>query len=85
MKTIISANIDANLARDLKKITKGARSRTIERAVRKYLDEKDSFELEDIETLNLIQELAFRKELPDSAKQYLRSLYNEVRLSIKDD
>ena len=85
MKTIISANIDANLARSLKKITKGARSRTIERAIRKYLDEKDTFEIEDIETLNLIIELAFRKELPDSAKQYLRSLYNEVKDKIKDD
>ncbi len=78
MKTIISANIDTKLARRLKKITKGARSRTIERAIRKYLDEKDTFELEDVETLALIMELAFRKELPDSSKQYLKSLYYEI-------
>jgi len=80
-KSIISANIDTDLVKQLKGKTKGTRSRTIERALRKYLDEQDSFALEDIPTLKLIMELAFRKELPDSAKQYLRSLYNEVKES----
>jgi metal-responsive CopG/Arc/MetJ family transcriptional regulator len=80
-KSIISANIDTDLVKQLKGKTKGTRSRTIERALRKYLDDQDSFALEDVPTLKLIMELAFRKELPDSAKQYLRSLYNEVKES----
>jgi metal-responsive CopG/Arc/MetJ family transcriptional regulator len=78
-KSIISANIDTDLVKQLKGKTKGTRSRTIERALRKYLDDQDSFALEDVPTLKLIMELAFRKELPDSTKQYLRSLYNEVK------
>ena len=85
MKSIISANIDTNLAKDLKKITKGARSRTIERALRKYLDEKDDFALEDIDTLSLILELGYRSDIPDSAKQYLRALYMEIKQSISDE
>lgn len=80
-KSIISANIDTDLVKQLKGKTKGTRSRTIERALRKYLNDQDSFALEDVPTLKLILELAFRKELPDSAKQYLRSLYNEVKES----
>lgn len=79
MKSIISANIDTSLAKELKKISKGARSRTIERALRKYLDEKDTFVIEDVDTLSLVLELAYRPELPDSARQYLTALYRELK------
>lgn len=85
MKSIISANIKTELAKRLKKITKGARSRTIERALEKYLDEKDNFVIEDIETLSLILELGYRKDIPDSAKQYLRALYLEIKSTISDE
>ena len=85
MKSIISANIDTNLAKELKKITKGARSRTIERALRYYLDGKTDFALEDVDTLKLILELAHRKNIPESARQFLKALYLEIKMIFEEN
>ena len=85
MKSIISANIDTSLAKELKKITKGARSRTIERALKYYLEGKTNYALEDVETLRLILELAHRADIPESAKQYLKALYLEIKHTISDE
>ena len=85
MKSIISANINTKLAEKLKKITKGARSRTVERAIRNYLEEKEAYSIMDESTLDILTELRCRPEISDSAKQYLRALWAEVRDLISDD
>ena len=79
MKTIISANIDVNLAMRLKDKTKGTRSRVIERALKAYLDEKEAFTIEDVSTQKLLLEVLFRNELSDSQKEILRHIYLEVK------
>lgn len=79
MKTVISANIDTSLAKELKKITKGARSRTIERALKLYLKDAEHYDIDDIDTPRLILHLAYRKEIPESAKQFLKALYLELQ------
>ena len=53
-KTIISANIPVSLADRLKSKTKGTRSRVIERALRAYLDDKEAFDVTDLETRTLM-------------------------------
>ena len=58
-KSIISANIDTDLVKKLKMKTKGTRSRTIERAIRAYLDGETDFNLLDVPEDKLIQALIF--------------------------
>lgn len=77
-KTIISANIPVSLASRLKNKTKGTRSRVITRALTNYLDEKDNFDIEEVETKTLFLELAFRNELSDMQKTILRQMYQEL-------
>lgn len=68
MKTIISANIPVSLALRLKGKTKGTRSRVISRALKAYLDEKDAFNITDIETRTLLAVLHARDEISDTLK-----------------
>jgi len=77
-KTIISANIPVQLADRLKNKTKGTRSRVIERALRNYLDEKDSFDIEEITTEDLLLELMYRQDLPKSHRQMLNTIWLEL-------
>ena len=79
MKTVISANVPIGLAIRLKDKTKGTRSRVIARALEAYLDEKEAFNIEDIPTEKLLLELFFRKELTDSQKEIVRSIWKEVK------
>lgn len=79
MKTVISANVPIGLAIRLKDKTKGTRSRVIARALEAYLDEKEAFTIEDITTEKLLLELFFRKELTDSQKEIVRSIWKEVK------
>jgi metal-responsive CopG/Arc/MetJ family transcriptional regulator len=58
-KSIISANIDTELVKKLKHKTKGTRSRTIERAIRAYLDGESDFNLLDVPEDKLIQALIY--------------------------
>ena len=54
-KSVISANIDTNVAIRLKKLTKGTRSKTIERAIVAYLDAETDFKLLDVPFDKIIQ------------------------------
>ena len=49
-KSIISANIDTNLVKELKMKTKGTRSRIIERAIRAYLNGETDYSIVDVST-----------------------------------
>ena len=51
-KSIISANIDTELVKKLKSKTKGTRSRTIERAIRAYLNAESDYSIVDVPTKN---------------------------------
>lgn len=68
MKTVISANIPVELALRLKGKTKGTRSRVIERSLRAYLDAKESFDISDIPTRQLLACAHGRKDISDTLK-----------------
>lgn len=70
-RTIISANIDVDLVKELKKKTKGTRSRVIERALRAYLNDKEAFNLSDVETHSLIINLKNREGISEQLKALL--------------
>ena len=71
MKTIISANIPVSLAMRLKGKTKGTRSRVISRALKAYLDEKDAFDITDIETRQMMAVLHARDDISETLKMAL--------------
>tara|TARA_R110001599_G_C12013243_1_gene638233 strand:- start:145 stop:390 length:246 start_codon:yes stop_codon:yes gene_type:complete len=58
--------LDIDLVKKLHKyVARGNRSRYVQMAIRKRLDGEDNFELEDIETLELLAELRYRRDLPE--------------------
>lgn len=59
-KSIISANIDSDLVKELKMKTKGTRSRIIERAIRAYLDAETDYSIVDVPTNKLVAVLMAR-------------------------
>ena len=59
-KSIISANIDTELVKKLQMKTKGTRSRTIERAIRAYLDGESDYSIVDVSTKKLATVLMSR-------------------------
>jgi hypothetical protein len=70
-KTIISANIPVSLADRLKNKTKGTRSRVIERALTAYLNDKDAFDITDVETRSLMIHLKNREEISEQLRVLL--------------
>jgi hypothetical protein len=79
MKTIISANVPIGIAIRLKDKTKGTRSRVVARALEAYLDEKDAFDITDVDTQSLVMELIYRKDISKSQKSYLTEMWKELR------
>ena len=59
-KSIISANIDSDLVKELKMKTKGTRSRIIERAIRAYLKGETDYSIVDVPERKLIAVLLER-------------------------
>lgn len=59
-RSIISANIDTNLVRELQMKTKGTRSRIIERAIRAYLNGESDFSIVDVPTRKIVAVLLGR-------------------------
>ena len=59
-RSIISANIDSDLVKELKMKTKGTRSRIIERAIRAYLDAETDYSIVDVPTRKLVAVLMAR-------------------------
>ena len=80
MKTIISANIPVKLAEKLKNKTKGTRSRVITRALDAYLADKEAFDITDVDTMMLVMELIYRKDITPSQKAYLTEMWQELRI-----
>ena len=71
MKTIISANIPVSLAQQLQGKTKGTRSRVVTRALTAYLNDKEAFDISDIETRTLIIALKNRAEISEQLRTLL--------------
>lgn len=59
-KSIISANIDSELVKELRMKTKGTRSRIIERAIRAYLKGETDYTIVDVDERKLIAVLLER-------------------------
>lgn len=59
-RSIISANIDTKLVKQLQLKTRGTRSRIIERAIRAYLDGETDFTVFDVPTDKLVAVLLGR-------------------------
>ncbi len=76
MKTIISANIPIDLAIRLKDKTKGTRSRVIERALRAYLDEKEAYDIGDIDSRTLLAVLHGRDDVSPTMKAMILAEMN---------
>lgn len=79
MKTVISANIPVKLAERLKTKTKGTRSRVISRALEAYLDEKEAYNLDDLEIESILMHLFYRKELSTMNRTLIRQMYLEMK------
>ena len=70
-RTVISANISVDVAKQLKHKTKGTRSRVVERALRAYLADMDAFDITDVETRSLIIHLKNREEISEQLRALL--------------
>ena len=58
--------LDIELVKKLHKyVARGNRSRYVEMSIQKRLDGEDSFDLEDTETLDLLAELRYRRDIPE--------------------
>lgn len=79
MKTVISANVPVSLATRLKDKTKGTRSRVITRALEAYLDEKEAYDLNDLDIEFILMHLFYRNELSDMNKTLIRQMYLEMK------
>jgi len=78
MKTVISANIPIAIAIRLKDKTKGTRSRVVARALEAYLDEKDGFDMYEIEIRDIFNHLMARSELTKTQRELIYMMKKEV-------
>jgi len=79
MKTIISANVPIALAIRLKDKTKGTRSRVISRALKAYLDEKDAFDMWEIDVVEILNHVRDRPELSKSQREMIYLIKEELK------
>ena len=79
MKTIISANIPISLAIRLKDKTKGTRSRVIARALQAYLDEKDAYDMWEMDVVDIILHLAARPEISNTQRELLFQMKEDLK------
>jgi len=58
--------LDIDLVKRLhKQVARGFRSNYVERAIEKCLNGDESFDLEDVDILDLLAELTYRRDLPE--------------------
>ena len=85
-RSIISANIDTELVKELQLKTRGTRSRIIERAIRAYLNAETDFSIADCSTKLLATVLYSRLHTENNYKQTsLTLMLKELRDSLGDD
>lgn len=79
MKTVISANIPVGLAQRLKTKTKGTRSRVIARALKAYLDEKDAYDMWEMDILDILNHTIARSELTQTQREVIYRIKEELK------
>ena len=72
--------IDVDLVKQLhKKVPRGYRSQFVERAIRNRINNEETFDIEDISTVQLLAELSYRGELSKTHRMYIMELFREVK------
>jgi len=79
MKTVISANVPIGLAIRLKDKTKGTRSRVVTRALEAYLNEKDAYDMWEIDIVQILNHLYARPELTMTQREIVYQMKMELR------
>lgn len=79
MKTVISANVPIGLAIRLKDKTKGTRSRVVARALQAYLDERDAFDMWEMNIVDIILHLAARPELSNTQRELILQMKEDLK------
>ena len=85
-RSIISANIDTDLVKQLQLKTRGTRSRIIERAIRAYLDAETDYSIVDVPTKKLATVLMSRLQKKNNYNHTpLTLMLLELREGLGDD
>ena len=79
MKTVISANVPIGLAIRLKDKTKGTRSRVISRALEAYLDEKDAYDMWEMDMVDILNHVLARNELTRTQREVIYQIKEELK------
>ena len=79
MKTVISANVPIGLAIRLKDKTKGTRSRVIARALEAYLDEKDAYDMWEMDMVDILNHVIARSELTRTQREVIYQIKEELK------
>jgi len=71
--------LDVDLVKRLhKKVPRGFRSQYVNDAITNKLNNEEEYFLEDVQTQAVLLDLAYRLDLPKSARMYLQELYREI-------
>ena len=80
MRQQILFTLSSELIKRLKKtVSSGNRSYYVEEAIKNRLNEEEKFDIEDIDTLDLLKELAYRGELGRDRRQLISEWFRELR------
>ena len=80
MRQQILFTLPSDLIKRLKQtISSGNRSEFVAKAVKKRLDKQDEFHLDEVSTLDLLGELAYRGELGRDRRQLVSEWFRELR------
>lgn len=78
--------LDVELVKRLhKQVARGFRSNYVERAIEKCLNGDESFDLEDVDLLDLLCELSYRRELPEWFQSQVILARKELDWGKKDE
>ena len=79
MKTVISANIPISTAIKLKDKAKGTRSMVISKALEAYLEQRDAFDMYDIDIIDILNHLYTRHELSPTMREIVYQMKTELK------
>jgi hypothetical protein len=74
---LFTLNVDL-VKRMHREVARGFRSNFVERAIKKQLDAEDAFDLEDVDVLDILAELTYRRELPEWFRSQVMLVRKEV-------
>ena len=74
---LFTLNVDL-VKRMHREVARGFRSNFVERAIEKQLNAEDAFDLEDVDVLDLLCELSYRRGLPEWFRNQVILVRREV-------